>query len=201
MWQLHLVATVQSQRAVRDVAWSPFDPYQAAFLCQGGSLHTLQVAEHPDAAGRLHVQVSVNTMITNLSQISISRSPYSIPTESTKEQNTWSLCHAEYAPTLTCAQGHMRPTPCPPCLSHSLPSPLWLLHLSQSLEEMFDTSGSHSGARGACSPECRGQQQRRDELPMDSPSQAGMHSWQESGAVPAGGARQGRQGCAAAQPP
>ena len=26
-------------------------------MCQDGSLHTIQVADHPDAAGHLHVQV------------------------------------------------------------------------------------------------------------------------------------------------
>ena len=57
VWQLQLVAAVQSQQAVRDVAWSPYDPCHAAFMCKGGSLHTLQVSERPDATGRLHVQV------------------------------------------------------------------------------------------------------------------------------------------------
>lgn len=58
-WRLQRVAAIQSDQGVRHVAWSPYDPCQAAFICQGGSLHTLQVDESPDAAGRLHVQVQL----------------------------------------------------------------------------------------------------------------------------------------------
>ena len=65
VWQLQLVAALHSQQAVRDVAWSPFDPCQAAFICQGGSLHTLQVADRPNTASRLHVQVSGEKTVTD----------------------------------------------------------------------------------------------------------------------------------------
>ena len=65
-WQLQLEATVQSRQAVKHVAWSPYDPCQAAFICQDGSLHLLQVGEHRDGAARLRVQVcSVSALHTH----------------------------------------------------------------------------------------------------------------------------------------
>lgn len=51
MWKLQLVATVASEHAVRHVAWSPYDPCQAAFLCDDGSLHTLVVSHQPNGVG------------------------------------------------------------------------------------------------------------------------------------------------------
>lgn len=54
-WVLQPVATVHSQQPVQDVAWSPFDPRQAAFICQDGSVQTLAVKQQP--GGSFGVQV------------------------------------------------------------------------------------------------------------------------------------------------
>ena len=102
------------------MAWSPFDPCQTAFICQGGSLHTLQVADRPDAAGRLHVQVSVVTVVTCSSQISITSFALRMNIGSTQVQKAQSLSHTESASTLKlCTQspplGPLAPTtPFPP---------------------------------------------------------------------------------------
>ena len=86
-WVLQPVATVHSKQPMQHVAWSPFDPRQAAFICQDGSLHTLAVKQQPD--GSLGVQVGarltceaeppVGTPIMPARLLSAARTAHCIP--------------------------------------------------------------------------------------------------------------------------
>jgi hypothetical protein len=51
------VATVRSEQAVRHVAWSPYDPCQAAFICDDGSLHIFTLSQCPMAPAGSSVEV------------------------------------------------------------------------------------------------------------------------------------------------
>lgn len=57
MWSLQSVATVRSEQAVRHVAWSPYDPCQAAFICDDGSLHIFTLSHSPFAPAGSSVKV------------------------------------------------------------------------------------------------------------------------------------------------
>ncbi|DBB01980.1 TPA: hypothetical protein ACH3X1_000566 [Trebouxia sp. C0004] len=57
VWSLQLVATVRSEQAVRHVAWSPYDPCQAAFICDDGSLHIFILSHCPVAPAGSSVEV------------------------------------------------------------------------------------------------------------------------------------------------
>ena len=60
MWSLQLVATVRSKQAVRHVAWSPYNPCQAAFICHDGSLHIFTLSQPPLAPADISVKVQVS---------------------------------------------------------------------------------------------------------------------------------------------
>ncbi|KAL0044796.1 hypothetical protein WJX82_009971 [Trebouxia sp. C0006] len=57
IWSLQLMATVRSKQAVRHVAWSPYNPCQAAFICHDGSLHIFTLSQPPLAPAGSSVEV------------------------------------------------------------------------------------------------------------------------------------------------
>ncbi|KAL0024884.1 hypothetical protein WJX79_010740 [Trebouxia sp. C0005] len=57
VWSLQSVATVRSAQAVRHVAWSPYDPCQAAFICDDGSLHIFTLSHSPMSPAGYSVEV------------------------------------------------------------------------------------------------------------------------------------------------
>ncbi len=52
------MATVRSKQAVRHVAWSPYNPCQAAFICHDGSLHIFTLSQPPLAPAGSSVEVN-----------------------------------------------------------------------------------------------------------------------------------------------
>ena len=86
-WVLQPVATVHSKQPVQHVAWSAFDPRQAAFICQDGSLHTLAVKQQPDGSFRVQVgsmtdlqaEPPVGTSLPPARLLSAARTAHCIP--------------------------------------------------------------------------------------------------------------------------
>ena len=52
------MATVRSKQAVRHVAWSPYNPCQAACICHDGSLHIFTLSQPPLAPAGSSVEVN-----------------------------------------------------------------------------------------------------------------------------------------------